>query len=296
MQKFPNIFQNLRKNENLGKYLNFGCGGSAELLFRPETLEELQEFMKSRDRSQKITVLGGGTNMLVRDGGVDGVTILTRGLNRIALVDGNIVAESGVANARLFSFAKNLGIRGFEFLGCLAGTVGGACAMNAGCYGSEIKDVLVSLEVLDFDGRVHSLSVADCSMGYRKNNLPKNLVFSRATFRADRSGDRKELEEIFRKMLTEKLRTQPLDEKTCGCTFKNPPDIPAWRVIKDLGLQGVDLGGARFSEKHANFLVNHAGATATDLENLIDLARSRAREEMKVNLELEIEVVGNASQ
>ncbi|MDR1495198.1 MAG: UDP-N-acetylmuramate dehydrogenase [Rickettsiales bacterium] len=293
MQNSAGNFVNLKRNEDLSKYTNFGCGGAAELFFAPETEEELIDLLRSRDKNQKITVLGGGTNLLIRDGGVDGLTILTKKLSRVDLVDGNLVAWAGTANSKLFSSAKDLDLGGFEFLGCIPGTVGGACAMNAGCYGFETKDILVSVDTVDFDGNVRTFSVSECAMGYRKNGLPKNLIFLRAAFRADRHSDKKKSEEIFRKMLEDKIKTQPLEKKTCGCTFKNPPNIPAWKVIRELGLQGVDLDGAKFSEKHANFLVNNNNATATGLENLINLAKARAREKMALELELELKIIGN---
>ncbi|MDR2777736.1 MAG: UDP-N-acetylmuramate dehydrogenase [Rickettsiales bacterium] len=293
MQSLSNIRSNFTRNESLAKYTNFGCGGVAQLLFTPENTDDLINFLRSEGRGQKITIIGGGTNLLVRDGGVDGVVIVTKKLNGIGLVNDNIVAECGVVNSRLSNFARNLDIGNFEFLGCIPGTVGGACRMNAGCYGSELKDILVSLDTVDPDGNVRAFSVDECALGYRKNGLPKDLIFLRATFRADIPRDRNESEEIFRKMLEEKLKTQPIGERTCGCTFKNPSSIPAWKIIKDVDLQGVDLNGAKFSEKHANFLINHGNCSSTDLENLITLAQSRVMDTMGIDLELEVEIIGN---
>jgi UDP-N-acetylmuramate dehydrogenase len=282
----------MENNRSLANYTNFGCGGAAQLFFMPENKDDLLNFLEINGGKQKITVIGGGTNLLIRDGGVEGVVLVTRKLRDVTFSNGSIVAECGLANAKLFNFAKGLNLGGFEFLGCIPGTVGGACRMNAGCYGSELKDILISIEVVDPVGNVRTIGASECNFGYRKNGLPENFIFLRATFDASKFTNRDESEKIFRKMLGEKLRTQPGGEKTCGSTFKNPPDVPAWKVIEQIGLRGVDFSGAMFSEKHANFLINHGKSTATNLENLIDLARHRAKDLMGIDLELEIKIIG----
>ncbi|MDR2778054.1 MAG: UDP-N-acetylmuramate dehydrogenase [Rickettsiales bacterium] len=293
MAYLTNISGIYKKNESLSKYSNFGTGGTAETLFIPNSRDDLVNFLRISGGEQKINVVGNGSNLLIRDGILDGITIVTKGLNRISRSGNNIVAEGGVANTKLFNFARKLGIGDFEFLGCIPGTVGGACRMNAGCYGFEIKDILISLETVDFQGNVNYFDTRDCKMKYRRSGLAENLIFTGAVFSATIAREKQEIQKIFSEMLDKKLETQPLDEKTCGCTFKNPSGglPPAWRIIKNLGLQGKNFGGAKFSEKHANFLVNCGDATSTDLENLINLARNEAKSQMNIDLELEIKII-----
>ncbi|MDR2078013.1 MAG: UDP-N-acetylmuramate dehydrogenase [Rickettsiales bacterium] len=282
-----------KKNENLSKYSNFRTGGFAETLFIPDSKDSLINFLRANAGKQKITVIGGGSNLLIRDGNLEGVTIVTKDLNRISQIDDTIVAECGATTIKLFNFAKNLGFGNFEFLGCIPGTVGGACRMNAGCYGFEIKDILISLEAVDFQGNVSVFDVENCKMKYRKTDLPEDLIFLEAAFDAGVPREKQEIEKIFSEMMDKKLESQPLQAKTCGCTFKNPSGglPPAWQIIKDLGLQGKNFGGAKFSEKHANFMVNCGNASSTDLENLINLAKNEAKKRMNIDLELEIKII-----
>jgi UDP-N-acetylmuramate dehydrogenase len=280
-------------NKNIAGYSGFKTGGNAEILFTPKNQESLIDFLKNRDKNLEITVIGGGYNLLIRDGGINGVVILTKNFKNIFIKNNTLVAESGVLTSKLFNFTKANNIGGFEFLGCIPGTVGGACKMNAGCYNCEIKDIIIEIKAVDFDGNIKIFSLKDCNMEYRKNNLPDNLIFLETKFVIGEKKDKNEIEKIFKEMMDKKIETQPLNEKTCGSVFKNLSDKPAWKIIKELGLQDVDINGTKFSEKHANFLVNNSSKYSSNIENAIDIAQKRAKSELNIDLELEIKIVGN---
>lgn len=282
----------LLKNINLAKYSWFQVGGNAEYFFEPENLEELQNFLKNNNKN--ITIIGGGSNLLIRDGGVDGVVILLKNnFQNIELKDNILIVDCGTLNSKLYNFAKNNNIGGYEFLGTIPGTLGGAIRGNAGCYGSEIKDFLISVEAIDFNGNIHKFSNKDCNFQYRKNNLPENLIFTKVFLKADTKKEKNEIEKTFNEMLEKRLNSQPHGVKTCGSTFKNPTEKPAWKIIQELGYQNKEINGAKMSEKHANFMINTGKARAVDLENLGNLIIKEAKERQNINLEWEIKIIGN---
>ena len=282
----------LLKNINLAKYSWFQVGGNAEYFFEPKNLEELQNFLKNNDKN--ITIIGGGSNLLIRDGGVDGVVILLKNnFQNIELKDNILIADCGTLNSKLYNFAKNNNISGYEFLGTIPGTLGGAIRGNAGCYGSEIKDFLISVEAIDFNGNIHNFSNKDCNFQYRKNNLPENLIFTKAFLKADTKKEKNEIEKTFNEMVEKRLNSQPHGVKTCGSTFKNPAEKPAWKIIQELGYQNKEINGAKMSEKHANFMINTGNAKAADLEHLGNLIIKEAKEKQNIDLEWEIRIIGN---
>ncbi len=290
------LFESVLKNKNLAKYSNFGVGGNADYLFIPKTKMELILFLrrlKKIKNKNPITVIGAGSNILIRDGGIRGIVIITKELNKIEIKKTRIVAECGVLNSKFFNKVKEKEISGYEFLGCIPGTIGGACKMNAGCYGNEIKDYLISIKTIDVEGKIKTYSTNECNMEYRKNNLPDDLIFLEATFKINKKKDKKEIDEIFKNMINKKIETQPVNAKTCGSTFKNLSNLPAWKVIKDIGLQGINFDGANFSGKHANFLINDGAKSSKGLENAINTAIEKAKKELNINLELEIKILGD---
>lgn len=290
------MIKNILKNKSLAKYSRFGVGGSADYLFIPKSKMELIFFIKKLKKMKNnlpITVIGAGSNILIRDGGIRGIVILTKNLNKITIKKTRISAECGVLNSKFFNKVKEENISGYEFLACIPGTIGGACKMNAGCYGSEIKDNLIAIKAIDFDGQIKNFSVDECGMGYRKNNLPDNLIYLEATFKKNKKKDKKEISDIFLEMMDKKIKTQPINAKTCGSTFKNLPNFPAWSIIQKIGLQGVDFNGVNFSTKHANFLINESAKTADAIEKVIDMVVDKAKNELNVVLELEIKILGD---
>lgn len=286
---------NFFKNKSLAKHSRFGVGGSAEYLFVPKNQKDLVNFLRKLKKvknNEPITVIGAGSNLLIRDGGVKGIVILTTNLNRVSVKKTRITAECGAMNSKVYNAAKEKGFGGFEFLACIPGTVGGSCRMNAGCYGSEIKDILIRIKTVSPEGILKTFTLNECNLEYRKNNLPDDLIFLEASFKIRNRKDKKEIEQNFKSLIDKKKESQPLDARTCGSTFKNLPDLPAWKVIKEVGLQSVDFNGVRFSTKHANFLVNEKSKSAKDIEDLIDLAKAKAKEKFGVDLELEIKIIG----
>lgn len=283
----------MEQNIDLSKYSKFGVGGKAEYLFTPNNIEELVDFIRNKKYIKPINVVGAGSNILFKDGLIKGTVISTKNLNKVELMDGFICAECGALNSKLFNFAKNNNFGGFEFLGCIPGTIGGSCRMNAGCYGREMKDVVYSVDVLDFEGNITSYNLEQCGFGYRTSLLDNNVIVLGVRFKTEIIEDKTIIEENFKKMIEEKIKSQPINEKTCGSTFKNLPNMPAWKVIKELGLQNVDFNGVKFSEKHANFLVNVNGNSANDIINLINLTKNRAKKELNIDLELEIQIIEN---
>lgn len=283
----------MEQNIDLSKYSKFAVGGKAEYLFTPNTIEELVDFIKNKKYIAPLNIVGVGSNILFKDELIKGTVISTKNLNKVELKDDFIYAECGVLNSKLFNFAKNNNFGGFEFLGCIPGTIGGSCRMNAGCYGREMKDVVFDVEVLDFDGNVKVYNLEQCGFGYRTSLLKNNLIVLSVRFKTETFEDKTIIEENFKKMIEEKMKSQPINERTCGSTFKNLPNMPAWKVIKELGLQDVDFNGVKFSEKHANFLVNVSSNSANDIINLINLTKNRAKKELNIDLELEIQIIEN---
>ena len=283
----------MEQNIDLSKYSKFAVGGKAEYLFTPNTIEELVDFIKNKKYIAPLNIVGVGSNILFKDELIKGTVISTKNLNKVELKDDFICAECGVLNSKLFNFAKNNNFGGFEFLGCIPGTIGGSCRMNAGCYGREMKDVVFDVEVLDFDGNVKVYNLEQCGFGYRTSLLENNLIVLSVRFKTETFEDKTIIEENFKKMIEEKIKSQPINERTCGSTFKNLPNMPAWKVIKELGLQDVDFNGVKFSEKHANFLVNVSSNSANDIINLINLTKNRAKKELNIDLELEIQIIEN---
>lgn len=292
MFKLPEVQGEYKFNESLAKYSFFRTGGCVDVLFIPLSQSDLINFLKNVDKNIPIFVIGAGSNLLIRDGRIKGVVINLQKLNKVEFNNFKIVAECGATSSKIFNLAKINNIAGFEFLGLIPGTIGGACKMNAGCYGSCVANILESIKTVNFDGNVKIFSTRDCKMEYRKNNLPDNLIFLETTFNCEEVKSSEEIQKTYDEMLAKKIATQPIKEKTCGSTFKNFQDIPAWKIIQELGFQGVDFNGVKISEKHANFLVNHSSMSSTNIENLIKLIQKKAKEEKNMELELEIQILG----
>lgn len=284
---------NIRRNIDLSKYSRFCVGGAAEYFFEPTNIDELVNFIKSKKYKEPLNVVGAGSNILFSDGLIEGTIISTKKLDKIVLKDNVISCDCGVLNLKLFNFAKKNHIGGFEFLGCIPGTIGGSCRLNAGCYGSEIKDILLDITTIDHNGNTKTFNNEQCNFSYRKTGLDNELIFLTANFKYTKFTEEKDIENKFNEMMEKKKQTQPIAEKTCGSTFINLPEMPAWKVIQELKLQGVNFNGAEFSNKHANFLVNAGCKNSKPLMDLINLTIRRAKEELNVDLELEIKTVGN---
>lgn len=281
------------ENESLAKYTSWRTGGAADYLFVPADLDDLRTFLKQLPQSIPLTWLGLGSNTLVRDGGLSGVVIVTQGglddLTQIA--PQTIRAEAGVSAAKLARSAARLSATGLEFMAGIPGTVGGALAMNAGCFGGETWQFVQAVETVNRQGEVHIRPNSDFTIGYRHVKREEEEWFVAGHFSLLPGNKEKALETI-RHLLEKRNHAQPTGTANCGSVFRNPPDDYAGRLIESCGLKAVRLGGACVSTKHANFIINENHATAADIENLIDKVRSIVLEKTGVRLMPEVCIIG----
>ena len=280
-------------NENLSKLSWFNLGGPAKVLFRPKSLQELSLFLKEIKGIKKIKVLGIGSNTLIRDGGFDGIIIkFGNSFSHLSLFNSNtIIAGASALDKNVSNFALKNSISGFEFMSCIPGTVGGAVRMNSGCYGDDISKILISVQVMDFDGNVKAIQSSDIKFYYRGSSLDDNLIIISATFKGKKDNNLNVQQKI-NSFMKEKKIIKPSKIKTCGSTFKNPENQKAWKLIKDSGCAGMAVGDAQISEKHCNFFVNKGNAKSRDLEQLINQVQSKVLEKTGINLELELQIIG----
>ena len=280
-------------NENLSKLSWFNLGGPAKVLFRPKSLQELSLFLKEIKGIKKIKVLGLGSNTLIRDGGFNGIIIkLGKSFSHLSLLNKNtVIAGASALDKNVSNFAFENSLTGFEFLSCIPGTIGGGIRMNSGCYGEDIEKILVSVQVMDFQGKMKVIYSSDIKFSYRGCNLGNNLIFVSATFKG-KSDNKLNIQKKINNLIKRKNEDQPTKIKTCGSTFKNPENSKAWKLIKDSGCGGMKVGDAYISEKHCNFFVNKGKATSKDLEELIYKVKSKVFNKTGINLELELQIIG----
>ena len=270
----------------------FRAGGPAEILYRPADADDLATFIAARCEDTRVSVIGVGSNLLVRDGGIPGVVVRLPGVFGKVSAEGTRVRVGAAAlDAAVARAAADAGIAGLEFLRGIPGTIGGALRMNAGCYGREIKDIFVEATAIDGKGNKLTLSAADMEFVYRKSGTPDDLIFVEAVFEGER-GNADEIRTRMNTLVEQRESTQPVKSKTGGSTFKNPPGHKAWQLIDEAGCRGLTRGGAQVSEKHCNFLINFGDATAADIEGLGEDVRARVKEKSGVTLEWEIKRVG----
>ena len=293
--RLPGVRGRLEANSPLADLTWFRVGGPAEVLFTPADEADLAEFLKAMPQDIPVTVIGVGSNLLVRDGGVPGVVIrMGRGLAEVSLGEDNRI-RAGVAalDVRVARFALEHGIDALTFLRGIPGTIGGALRMNAGAYGGETKDVLVEARAVDRSGNIHVLSNADMKFSYRHSGAPEDLIFTAALLQG-RTGNRDEIAAAMDKITESREATQPVKTRTGGSTFKNPPGHKSWQLIDKAGLRGFAIGPAKVSELHCNFLINEGGATAAQIEELGETVRSRVKQNSGIDLDWEIKRIGIA--
>ena len=279
--------------ESLSKHSWFNLGGPAKVIFKPKNLNELSIFLKNIREFDKIRVLGVGSNTLIRDGGFNGIIIkLGKSFSHLSLLDQNIlIAGASALDKNVSNFALENSLSGFEFLSCIPGTIGGGIRMNSGCYGEDISKIMVSVQAMDFSGKIRVIYSSDIKFSYRGSNLDNKLIFISATFRGKKN-NKSNIQEKINSFLEKKKLTQPSKIKTCGSTFKNPGNRKAWKLIKDSGCAGMSVGDAYISEKHCNFFVNRGHSKSSDLENLIYKVKSKVLDKTGINLELELQIIG----
>lgn len=291
IKKLPSIRGRYTEGAELSKLTWFRVGGPAEVLYKPADLEDLSFFLSHKSAEIPLLTMGVGSNLLIRDGGVSGVVVRLQGFNNIVVQGNEIEVGAGVLDRTLALVAQDEELQDLEFLAGIPGTVGGALRMNAGCYGTEIKDILVSALAVDSQGKIHKLTPEDMGFSYRHCEIPQDWIFVGARFKA-KSGNPQEIASRIEKLLAEREEAQPVKSRTGGSTFANPEGYKAWELIDKAGCRGLKIGGAQVSEKHCNFLINTGDATAEDLEVLGETLRARVLESSGVDLRWEIVRVG----
>jgi UDP-N-acetylmuramate dehydrogenase len=292
--KMPKLRGRTLANQSLAELTWFRVGGPAQLLFMPEDEADLAYFLGQLPEEFAATVIGLGSNLIVRDGGVPGVVVrLGRGFNIIAVEGTRIRAGAAVPDVKIARAAQESGIGGLSFMRGIPGAIGGALRMNGGAYGRETKDVLVEARAVDRRGRMHVLSNADMHYSYRHCGAPDDYIFTEALFAGERS-DAKVIAQEMDKITEARESTQPVKSRTGGSTFKNPPGNKAWQLIDAAGCRGLTNGAAQVSEMHCNFLINRGGATAADIEQLGEAVRRKVEAHSGITLEWEIARIGVA--
>jgi UDP-N-acetylmuramate dehydrogenase len=292
IDRMPKVRGRLTANAPIGPMTWFRVGGPAEVLFRPADVEDLADFLKELSPEIPVTVIGVGSNLLVRDGGIPGVTIrLGRGFAAIAVTGDVVRAGAGALDLNVALTAAEAGIAGLEFLSGVPGTIGGGLRMNAGAYGGEIKDILVEADAVDRNGAIHRVPAGELGLSYRHSNAPDDWIFTGAILRG-RLGERQQIGLRMSEIQAAREASQPIRSRTGGSTFANPPGHQAWQLIDAAGCRGLARGGAMVSEKHTNFLINTGAASAADIEGLGEEVRRRVHAQFSILLEWEIRRVG----
>jgi UDP-N-acetylmuramate dehydrogenase len=292
----PALRGRLMQNQPLAELTWFRVGGPAQVLFMPEDEADLAYFLAQLPDQIPVTVIGLGSNLIVRDGGVPGVVIrLGRGFNAVTIEPGERVrAGAAVPDVKVARAAQEAGIAGLAFLRGIPGAIGGALRMNGGAYGGETKDALIEARAVDRRGRVRLLSVDEMHYSYRHCGVPDDIIFTQALFQGA-AGDATAIAAAMDQITESREATQPIKSRTGGSTFKNPPGQKAWQLIDAAGCRGLEVGDAQVSILHCNFLINLGSARAADIEDLGETVRARVRESSGVDLEWEIKRIGVAS-
>ena len=291
-----NIKGKIKFNYSLKNHTWLNIGGNAKIFFIPETLSELREFLLYlKKENNNLFIIGAGSNLLISDNVQDRIFIkLGKNFNKISLTKNNVViAGCSILDKNVSNFACEHSLSGLEFLSCIPGSIGGGIRMNSGCFGTEFKDVLLSVQVMDFSGRVYTINSKNINFEYRQTNLPKNLIFLSASFKTNKK-DKKEIEEKIYKFKQKKESTQPLRVKTGGSTFKNPKnhlEKKVWQIIKENVDNQISFGDAKISEKHSNFFININNASFKDMHDLINFVKKKVKEKTGISLQLELEIV-----
>ncbi len=293
MTDLPAVRGKLLREEALAPFTWFRVGGPAEALFLPADADDLRDFLKTLPAEASVMPLGVGSNVIVRDGGIAGVVVRLAGRAFAGVkVEGELItAGAGALDASVAKAAAKAGLAGLEFYAGIPGTIGGALTMNAGCYGAETKDVLVSAWGYDRSGERRDFALADFSYTYRHSHAPEDIIWVEATYRGT-PDEPAAVQARIDAITARRETTQPIREKTGGSTFKNPPGDSSWRLVDAAGWRGKPHGGAKFSELHSNFMINTGEATAADLEGLGDTVRADVKAKFGVELDWEIKRIG----
>jgi UDP-N-acetylmuramate dehydrogenase len=291
IDRLPKPRGRLTADATLGPQTWFRAGGTAEVLFRPADTEDLAAFLKALPVDVPVTVLGVGSNVLVRDGGIRGVVIrLMRGFTGVAVEGTEVIAGAGAPDLNVALTARDHSLTGLEFLSGIPGTIGGAFPTNAGAYGGDLAQVLISAEAVDRTGRIRTVTPGELGLAYRHSTAPADWIFTSARLRAA-PGDQLVIARRIAEIDSARAESQPRS-RTGGSTFANPPNMKAWELIDRAGCRGLTVGGAQVSDKHTNFLINTGEATAADIEGLGEEVRRRVFEQSGILLQWEIRRIG----
>ena len=294
MDRLPPVRGILQEDAPLAKFSWFKTGGTADVLFQPADGDDLADFLKAKPAEVPVAVIGTAANIIIRDGGVEGVVIRSGAGFADIDIDGDIVtAGSAAHDVTVARKARDAGLAGLEFLSGIPGTIGGGLRMNAGAYGTEFKDIFVEAEALDGGGTSHRLDLAAMGFEYRQCGVPDDWIFTKARLRGV-PGERDAITRRMDEIQAEREKTQPLRTPTGGSTFRNPKGAKAWELIEKAGCRSLLRGKAQVSDLHCNFLINTGGATATDLEGLGEEVRRRVFDDSGITLEWEIRLIGRA--
>lgn len=289
----PEVRGRYLQNISLARHTWFGVGGNAEIMYIPEDTEDLAHFLRNKPRNVPLCIIGGGSNLLVRDGGVPGVVIKLDSphFKKVTVGDGVITCGAGFRNTDLKKYLLRNKLGGLEFLCSIPGVIGGSVKTNAGCFGREVGDVMLQAEIINGEGKIQTVNAKDLGLSYRSSLFPEDWIILSITFKTEPATE----EEISRKLEEHRQyrrERQPYNQKTAGSTFKNPEGLKAWELIKKSGCAEMSVGGAKVSEKHCNFLINTGNATAKDIETLGEMIIQKVRQETFITLEWEIKRLG----
>ncbi len=289
----PKVRGKYQKDEPLAKHTWFGVGGPAEVMYHPADRDDLRHFLQNKPDNLPMCLIGGGSNLLVRDGGVLGVVVKLDGkdFQKVEIGDGWIKCGAGLHNVELKKILVENRLGGLEFLCSIPGVIGGSVKTNAGCFGTEIKDVMISAEVMNGLGEVTSVGVDDFNLSYRSSFFPEDWIILSITLKT-RPETPENIKAVLQRHKEYRMAHQPYNSKTGGSTFKNPEGLRAWELIKHVGGADLQIGGAKVSEIHNNFLVNTGHATADDIERLGEMIIAKVKAQTSITLEWEIRRLG----
>ncbi|HEY6755114.1 MAG TPA: UDP-N-acetylmuramate dehydrogenase [Pseudolabrys sp.] len=289
--RVPELRGRLLANQPLGEFTWFRVGGPAQAFFMPEDENDLAYLLRNLSTDVPVNVIGAGSNLIVRDGGVPGVVIrLGRGFNDVKIEGDRVSAGTAMLDVMVARAAQAAGVAGLAFLSGIPGTIGGALRMNGGAYGGETKDVLVETHAVDRQGNVRSFSHGEMGFSYRHCSAPEDVIFTSAVLKGH-AGDPEQIAAEMAAIKKKREASQPRN-RTGGSTFKNPPGHSAWKLVDEAGCRGLTVGGAQVSELHSNFLINLGSATAGDIETLGETVREKVKAHSGIDLEWEIKRVG----
>ena len=293
INKLKNKFFNQMKfDEKLSSFTWFGVGGDAEILFTPDNIDRVINFIKDKPKNLRVFIIGAGSNILIRDNGIKGISLLTKNLNNITMDEkGVITAESGANDIQVARFARENERTDLEFLVGIPGTIGGGIRMNSGAFGSEFKDVLIDVNAINQSGELKTFTSEELGMKYRHIDLSSDWIFNSARFKTS-IGNKKDIQSKMKEIIRLRGKSQPTGVKTGGSTFMNTSKYKAWELIDKAGCRGLKFGDAMISEKHCNFIINTKKSSAQEIESLGELVKEKVMASSGIDMNWEIQKVG----